>query len=303
MNNIGGIETALWQVAKAFKDADITFLVNSIADGAKIALERLKTLHNVVFDDDMTKVYEVDVALIFTPIMLNVPMDHIKAGKIYQFVHSDIGALMETDGWKDYKWKPDSSVSKVIAVSSTVQKALKEKLGVDSVVVPNIFTGTDQRRVFLFMSRATSEKGLDRLLKMADEFDKAGKDYLIIIASRVDPYGPLWPAIESNPRIVYIESSIYNDSLYRCADYLVQLSDMESYCYSIREALYNGVAVLGTGIPEIKKIITDGKNGYILEKDLSNLDVDKIFNKVPKVKPGYTEPIDDKWLDIMEGKL
>ena len=31
MNNIGGIETAMWQLAKAFKSADITFLVNSIA--------------------------------------------------------------------------------------------------------------------------------------------------------------------------------------------------------------------------------------------------------------------------------
>ena len=64
MYNIGGIETAMWQLAKAFPSADITFLVNSIADGGKVALERLKTLHNVILDDELDKVYEAAVALI-----------------------------------------------------------------------------------------------------------------------------------------------------------------------------------------------------------------------------------------------
>lgn len=59
MYNIGGIETAMWQLAKAFRSADITFLVNSIADGGKVALERLKTLHNVILDDQLDKVQTV----------------------------------------------------------------------------------------------------------------------------------------------------------------------------------------------------------------------------------------------------
>ena len=182
MNNIGGIETAMWQLAKAFKSADITFLVNSIADGGKVALERLKTLHNVILDDELDKVYEADVALIYTPIMVDVPFDNIRAKKIYQFVHSDIGGLMDTyPEWSSYKWQPDKRISKVLAVSDTVQKALKDHFGVDSEVVPNIYTGQDERRVFLFMSRATKEKGLDRVLKLLDMFDQAKKDYVLII--------------------------------------------------------------------------------------------------------------------------
>ena len=302
LNNIGGIETAMWQVAKAFKDADITFLINSHADGAKTAMQRLETLHKVIYDNDMYTTYEADVALIFTPIMTDVPLDHIKARKIYQFCHSDIGALMECNGWHDFKWTPDPRIDKVLAVSDTVQKGLKDKLGVDSVVVPNIFTGIDERVVFLFMSRATSEKGLDKVLKMVDKFDEVGKDYVLIIASRVDPYGPLWPVITNNPRIIYVDSSIYADVLYRAADYLVQLSSIESWCYTIREALANNVAVIGSKIPEIKKVIKDGKNGYLLDDDLGNLDVDKIFNKIPKPK-GYNEPMPDIWRDVMEGKL
>ena len=43
-----------------------------------MALERLKTLHNVILDDELDKVYEADVALIYTPIMLDVPFDNIR---------------------------------------------------------------------------------------------------------------------------------------------------------------------------------------------------------------------------------
>lgn len=303
MNNIGGIETAMWQLAKAFPSADITFLVNSIADGGKVALDRLKTLHNVILDDRLDKVYEADVALIFTPIMLDVPFDNIRAKKIYQFVHSDIGGLMDKyPEWSAYKWQPDKRISKVLSVSDTVQKALKDRFGVDSEIVPNIYTGPDERRVFLYMSRATKEKGLERTLKLLDMFDQAKKDYVLIICSRVDPYGELWPVIEANPRILYMPSSIYNDVLYRCADYLIQLSDLESWCYTLREAVANGVAILGNDIPEIAKVVKDGENGYLLKPDLSNVDLDKIFDKIPKVK-GYSEPLSDKWQDILGGKL
>lgn len=303
MNNIGGIETAMWQLAKAFPSADITFLVNSTADGGKVALERLKTLHNVILDDELDKVYEADVALIYTPIMVDVPFDNIRAKKIYQFVHSDIGGLMDTyPEWSAYKWQPDKRISKVLAVSDTVQKALKDRFGVDSEIVPNIYTGPDERRVFLYMSRATKEKGLERTLKLLDMFDQAKKDYVLIICSMVDPYGELWPVIEANPRILYMPSSIYNDVLYRCADYLIQLSDLESWCYTLREAVANGVAILGNDIPEIAKVVKDGENGYLLKPDLSNVDLDKIFNNVPK-PTGKTEEVPAIWQKVMEGKL
>ena len=84
--------------------------------------------------------------------------------------------------WSSYKWQPDKRISKVLAVSDTVQKALKDRFGVDSEIVPNIYTGPDERRVFLYMSRATKEKGLERTLKLLNMFDRAKKglrfDYL-----------------------------------------------------------------------------------------------------------------------------
>ena len=302
LNNIGGIETALETLVRTFKDEDITVLVNARADGAQEQIKRLERYCKVIFDNDYQTVYEADVALLFTPIMQSVPLDNIKARKIYQFVHSDIKGLMRHPQWQNFTWKPDARISKVIAVSETAQKGLKEALGVDSVIVPNIFAPRDLPTTFLFISRATMEKGLDKALELAKRFDEAGKDYVLLIASLVDPYGSYWPAIDDNKRIIYLNASIYNPIFYRCADYVIQMSTSESYCYTIREAMANGCAVIGSKIPEIEKVVKDGVNGYLLNDDLSNLDVDKIFDKIPR-PAGYTEKISPEWQKVLRGEI
>ena len=302
LNNIGGIETALETLVRTFKDEDITVLVNARADGAQEQIKRLERYCKVVFDNDYQTVYEADVALLFTPIMQSVPLDNIKARKIYQFVHSDIKGLMRHPQWQSFTWKPDARISKVIAVSETAQKGLKEALGVDSVIVPNIFAPRDLPTTFLFISRATMEKGLDKALELAKRFDEAGKEYVLLIESLVYPYGSYWPAIDDNKRIIYLNASIYNPIFYRCADYVIQMSTSESYCYTIREAMANGCAVIGSKIPEIEKVVKDGVNGYLLNDDLSNLDVDKIFDKIPR-PAGYTEKISPEWQKVLRGEL
>lgn len=302
LNNIGGIETAIETVLRTFKGRDFEVVINAMADGGMDQVKRYEKYGKVVIDRDRNMEHEADVALIFTPILQQVPWNTIKARKIYQFIHSDIRGMMSFPQWSDFKWKPDNKVSRVLSVSDTAQKALKEAQGVDSIVVPNIFNPGERKTVFLFMGRATAEKGLDKTLEMVRKFDEAGKEYVLILASRIDPYGTLWPSISDNPRIIYIPANINNDVFYRCADYLCMLSTSESWCYAIREALYNGCAVLGSRIPEIEKVVKDGKNGYLINNDLSDLDIEKIFNKVPKVD-GYKESIDPIWDDVLDGKL
>lgn len=302
MQAIGGIETAMYQVAKYFKDEDITFLINSTQDGAQEPIKRLEKYHKVVLDQDRNQIHEADIALIFTPIMQDVPWDTIKAPKVYQFIHSDIKSYMAYPQFSDFKWKPNPKITKVLSVSETAQKGLKDALGIDSEVVPNILTESDDRRVFLFMSRASAEKGLDTALEMVKRFDQAGKDYVLLICSLVDPYGNMWPNIQNNKRIIYLPANIYNDVFYRCADYLISMSTCESWGYSIREAMANGVSVIGSRIPEIEKVVKDGVNGYLLNNDLSDLDIDKIFNKVPRPK-GYSEEVPKIWQKVMKGEL
>ena len=51
---------------------------------------------------------------------------------------------------------------------------------------------------------------------------------------------------------------------------------------------------------EAKQILN--KNGYLLEDDLSNLDIEKVFNEVPKVS-GYKEKLSPEWQKVLRGEL
>jgi len=64
------------------------------------------------------------------------------------------------------------------------------------------------------------------------------------------------------------------------ADFLVQLSDNEGYCYSVVEALANGIPVIKTPIPVFDEIGLDDTNSITLNFDCSNYKevIDKIVN-------------------------
>lgn len=98
-------------------------------------VERLNEYQDVVLDLDQDMTHEADVVLFFTPIMIETDISKYKARKMYQVVHSDIAGLMAYQRWQDFKWSPDARIDKVLSVSDTVQKGIKDKLNVDSVAV------------------------------------------------------------------------------------------------------------------------------------------------------------------------
>lgn len=70
------------------------------------------------------------------------------------------------------------------------------------------------------------------------------------------------------------------------ADYLIQLSGAEAFCYSVVEALEIGVPVIVTDLPVFKELkIEDGKNGYVVPLDLK-FNINKI-KKIPEFKYKY----------------
>lgn len=297
---IGGIETANQNIAKVFGSYNITFIFNTI-DPTQF-LELAKTC-DVMVDDGFSR-YETDIFIMSNYDSAEAILNRVKAEKIYQFIHADFKNLKLMDGWKNFLWKPHQRVDRVLAVSETAQKGLKESFGIDSVVVPNVLAPLDQKRlVFIVLSRASKEKGIDRVLELANRMNAANKDFVIFLCSTIDQLPePERVRIESQKKIVIIQPSPFSKELLRSADYLIQLSLNESYCYSVREALQMGVPVIVSRIPEFEKLVKDGKNGYILNDDFSNLDIDKIFNKVPKPDT-YSEPVPKIWTEVLEGKL
>jgi hypothetical protein len=81
------------------------------------------------------------------------------------------------------------------------------------------------------------------------------------------------------------------------ADYLVQLSDNEGYCYSVIEALSAGTPVIVTPCPVFKELgIINGKNSYICDFEMKDVKVQDIYEKIPEFT--YKAP-EDLWSDLL----
>jgi hypothetical protein len=67
------------------------------------------------------------------------------------------------------------------------------------------------------------------------------------------------------------------------------------------------VAVIGSkGVPEIERVVKDGMNGYLIDRNLTDVDsamIEKIFDKVPVPAWHIDKLVDKRWLDLFEGRL
>lgn len=298
---IGGIETADYQLAKAFKDKNIVFVFRH-AD-IEQAL-RLAQYAEVQMDDDKMAL-ECDVLILANYDSYQHIKGRVKAGKIYQQVHADWANMKRMHQWASFEWQPDEDVDKVLAVSETSIKALQTafKEPINAELVPNILNQPEDNgfRVFLSLSRFTAEKGADMIVAMVRKFEEAHKNFLWIICGTMSD-SRLNHKLALDKHVVFLEPTIYNEGLIKNCDYLVQLSKNESYCYSVHQALASGKPCICTDIPEFRKVIKPGENGWLVDQSLQNLDIDKIFGKLPKPEP-IVEPINPIWEKVLNGEL
>lgn len=181
-----------------------------------------------------------------------------------------------------------------------VSEASKNSFNETGRVISNIPGEIDGKKALILLSatRLTSEKGYDRMLKLAEKFKAAEIPFIWLVFTahndRKFPEGfvKLPPTLDIMP---YIKN----------VDYLVQLSDVEAFCYSLQEALQLKVPVLTTPFEAIKDVgVIDGENGYILPFEIDELtekDIKKIYTKVPKVKKyeDQTEKIIEEWRAVL----
>lgn len=298
---IDGIETFLFNITKHYKDRNITLVVKTIEDFKAIEMAEYC---DVVIDEPNVK-YECDI-LILGNYNCTTSLDRTECNHVYQMIHADWMGLKQFDLWKNYMWKVDKRVEKIIAVSDTAQNGLKEAFDIDSEVIYNILDDGpfDNVCTFISLTRATSEKGIERIIKMAKEFRKEGKKFIWFLCTPVEQIEAKYLLqLRAMPEFIIITPSVNNKVLINSCDYLVQLSDTESFCYSAYEALQRNTPVIITNFTEARNIITDGENGYILEMDMSNLDVDKIFNHKP-TNITYKDRCETaKWEKVFKGEL
>lgn len=295
---VGGIETAIYNIAKTFPNYDITFI---FGEGDIEQLLRVAQYRPVKLDDGSDIDCDVFIAMGYDG--LNRIKGNITAEKIYHQIHADWSVLRDKGLYKDYKIETDG-IDKFLAVSETAQKGLKKAFGLDSVVVPNILAKQDYGdfRIFLTLSRLEAEKGGNILLRMLERFKMANKHFVWIICGGGSEQSKIIRALASNRNVILLPSAIENEWLLPKVDYLVQTSYTESYCYSIHQALAVGTPVISTRIPEAEKVIKENENGYLVKFDLSDLDIDKVFAKRP-VFEATSEKVEPVWNKVLDGEL
>lgn len=190
--------------------------------------------------------------------------------------------------------KPNTheKITKYIGVSQLACDTFKEITGKKAYTIYNPIQIDKPRRVLNLISatRLTKEKGKDRIVKFAQILDENNIPYIWTI------FTDDIKAID-NPNVVYVKPKLDITNYIANADYLVQLSDNEGYCYSVVEALIVGTPVIVTDMPVMKEIGVNNTNGFIVNFDLGNVDTEKIYNS--KFEFEY-KPKNDNWDEILE---
>ena len=279
----GGVDTFDYNFCKKLKDKyDITFLYK---EGVKSTIDRLKDLGIDVQKYDSNKKYVCDVCILASA-WGGYPKTVIaKSGRYIQMVHADY----EQKDLIDFEYHKWHKTTEHVGVSDQVCKSFTKLFPNEKITrIYNILDDKQETRPILKLVSATrlsKEKGYERMLKLAQALKKAGVRFRWIVFTDLSLYNQKPFDMDE---FVYMNPTRDIFDYIAEADYGVQLSDTEGYSYFINECLQYGTSVICTNFPSAYESVEDGVSGYILDMNLSNLDVDKIVNNIPN-KFKYTE--------------
>lgn len=262
ISEIGGIETFLYYLSKLYKNYDMT-IVYDYANREQLARLK-KNVKCIKF-----KGQEIECEKAFFNYNLDI-IDKVKAKEYYQIIHGDYKAT-------GIQCNTNAKITKYLAVSKIAGESFYQETGIKPEVIYNPLNIDKPKKILKLISatRLTSEKGYNRMIKLAKEFsDKKIPFEWHVFTNKSDIDSDFF--IARKPKL-----NIINDIAE--ADYLVQLSDSEGYCYSIVEAMSVGTPVICTNIPVLKEIGVNKNNSYILNMDMSNINVYKIYKEIPEV--------------------
>lgn len=267
INSIGGVESFFWYLAQKYEDKDIVIYYKK---GSEDQINRLRKYVDVrKFSGERIKCkkafmnYNTDI------------IDYVDADEYIQILHSI------------YPLNISPKITKVIAVSQAVADWHKKRTGQDIEVVYNPIVVQKPQKILRLISatRLSFEKGKERMVRFASLLDQKGVRFTWDVFT-TDPV-PI-----NNRSIVFRKPKLNIIDEVASADWLVQLSDNEAYCYSVVEALSVGTPVVVTDCPVFHEIgVEHGKNGIILDHDFKDVPV-SILRKGMKFQ--YT-PIADDW--------
>ena len=188
--------------------------------------------------------------------------------------------------------------SKTVCVSEYVKETW-EKSTKDATVIHNVLAMDKSSTRPLLMVTASrldaKDKGLTRMIKLGKIMDEQNVPYIWICFSNA-------PKISNAPKgMIFMPPTLDIIPWVEKADYLVQLSDEEAFCYSLVEALEVKTAVITTPLPVLGEIgVKDKKNGYVIPFEIPDDFKTKKFLEIPKVEYEFdNQEIIEKWRNIL----
>lgn len=293
----GGVDTFSYNFIKKMSQYyNITFLY-SIADEEN--LKRIEKYADKVEKYNSNKKYTCDICICASAWGKYPDTVIATTGKYIQVVHADYIKAKEVN-FEYNKW---FKTTEHIGVSEHVCKVFKKMFPKEKITrIYNILDEKQETKPILKLisaTRVSKEKGYSRMLKLANKLKEAGIKFRWTIFTDLNLYNQKPFNLEE---IVYMQPSHDFFDYIAEADYGVQLSDTEGYSYFINECLQYGTPVISTNFPSAYESITEEENGYLLDMELSNLDIDKIVNKIPnnfKYKEKCTE---EDWIKLFNKK-
>lgn len=268
INYIGGIETWLYEISKKYGEKrNITLLYGWIAPKQLYRLRKL--IKCVKYEKQKIECNKFIFCFGFEAI------NTVKAKEFIYFIHADYKA-------QNIKVTIPPQTTSIYAVSQLakdsfieIHKEQLDKLGLKVEVAYNPITIEKPKRVLTLISptRLTKEKGGHRMIAMAKRLKEKGIPFNWFVYSTTD-------LTSDTSHFIMMQPELDIRDYIADADYLIQLSDTESYAYSIVEAACLGTPIVASKMPVLEEMnIIDGENAFILEFDLSNLDevIDKMY--------------------------
>lgn len=282
ISEIGGIETFFYQLAKKYNNRNLTIIYREANE------KQLKRLRKYV---QCIPYYGQKIKCKKAFFNFNTDIiDSVEADEYILVIHGDYKTMIE-QGQIDFA-PGHEKIDRYVGVSKIACEAFTKVTGKPCELCYNPIEIEQPKQVLNLISatRLTREKGKQRMELFAKALDDAGIPYLWTVFTNDTN------AI-NNPNIIFMKPRLDISNYIANADYLVQLSDNEGYCYSVVEALGLGTPVIVTPCPVFNEIgVVDKKNGYILPFDMKNFSVKDIYMNIPKF---YYLPFRDKWGELL----
>lgn len=230
----------------------------------------------------------------------------IKANKVIQMIHANL---------KDYKklgifnLNQSEEVTDYVSVSHSVANALKELHDIESKVIYNLTDNEipaykkkkNKTLSLITASRISREKGLERCIELAKQLHKSNIEFEwnIYGDSKPESYKENLAKKTIGLPVYWHQFTLDIHKKISDADYLVQLSDTEGFCYSIVEALQLKTPCIVTPFESAKEQIKNGVNGYIVPFDMQGINLNEIANNIPTIKKSIEFSNEKDWLKII----